>query len=460
MDELLVSWLGSDAVYESILDLIEQYRKSQEEAENDPASSANGGGEGDDHDDEMSEESPRDVIIPPFYPPLKSSGDGGDEASKLQLHRARRRRTPPQPFESWYPIEPSSEQPQQKLGDEVLSGPPKASGIGGGATGLSSSPPDAVGGAMGVPPPPPMENDQGGNEDENNNQNSNNHMCVRDQVQMVFADLGQDPPLTSPSSDVDGIGSAGMSAGADDSSMNKDDLDDDVSAGGTSSADARLKRRYLTMPHFARVTKDVFRFPSFFNVPTYQRILELWNRRQQQKHTKLQQIGGDGDEGGEADKQPEESVAPMDVVTYEMLEWYYLTEMEPYDQSDRFFRLVKQPDVDYVTRDDFLPFLSALLQDHPGLEFLSSHAEFQEKYAATVLARIFYGVDTCHSGKITSRQLRRSDLLEAFYQVDEEEDINKVTRYLSYEHFYVLYWYVVRTCVRENELRWDTDSDF
>jgi hypothetical protein len=30
-------------------------------------------------------------------------------------------------------------------------------------------------------------------------------------------------------------------------------------------------------------------------------------------------------------------------------------------------------------------------------------------------------------------------LLEAFSLVDEEEDINKVTRYFSYEHFYVLY---------------------
>jgi serine/threonine-protein phosphatase 2A regulatory subunit B'' len=29
--------------------------------------------------------------------------------------------------------------------------------------------------------------------------------------------------------------------------------------------------------------------------------------------------------------------------------------------------------------------------------------------------------------------------LSAFYQVDEEEDINKVTKYFSYEHFYVLY---------------------
>jgi len=74
-----------------------------------------------------------------------------------------------------------------------------------------------------------------------------------------------------------------------------------------------------------------------------------------------------------------------------------------------------------------------------GLEFLSNHTEFQEKYAITVITRIYYSVNRCHDGRITCRQIRRSDLLDAFQQVDEEEDINKVTRYFSYEHFYVLY---------------------
>ena len=45
----------------------------------------------------------------------------------------------------------------------------------------------------------------------------------------------------------------------------------------------------------------------------------------------------------------------------------------------------------------------------------------------------------CHSGRITIRQIRKSNLLSVFQQVDEEEDINKVTKYFSYEHFYVLY---------------------
>ncbi len=86
-----------------------------------------------------------------------------------------------------------------------------------------------------------------------------------------------------------------------------------------------------------------------------------------------------------------------------------------------------------------------------GLEFLASHAEFQDKYAITVITRIFYSVNRCHSGRITARQIRRSDLVCALEQVDEEEDINRVTRYFSYEHFYVLY-------CRFWEL--DTDRDY
>lgn len=34
---------------------------------------------------------------------------------------------------------------------------------------------------------------------------------------------------------------------------------------------------------------------------------------------------------------------------------------------------------------------------------------------------------------------RRGDLLAALHEVEGEEDINKVLRYFSYEHFYVIY---------------------
>jgi serine/threonine-protein phosphatase 2A regulatory subunit B'' len=324
MDELLVTWLGSDEVYETVMQLMEQLRTDQDrEQQLSPISEM----VHKEHHDSSTPSSPRG-IIPPFYPTLGTSSS-----------IPRKRRTPLTPYDTWEPL------PNQES----------------------------------------IKNTTEDGEEEIH--------CVKEQVQMMYLTLGQDPPIMSPSS-------------ADSKQGDEEDHDDRT----------ELARKYLTLESFVRITKEICHFPSFFNTTLFQCILRLWNSRFDH-----------------------DTAAPMDVVTYEMLEWFWLTEMEPYDAFDRFFRLVKQPDKDYIVRDDFLPLIRALLQDHPGLEFLSSHAEFQEKYAVTVITRIFYSVDPTHSGRITSRQLRRSDLLEAFQQVDEEEDINKVTRYFSYEHFYVLY---------------------
>lgn len=327
MDELLVSWLGSDEVYENVLDLIENYRRAEAARHKDDATVPMK------DEDQDSQGSPTGVI-PPFYPQANNAPAAG---GRLPLRR--RRRTKVTQRDTWDPITTTMAEHETD----------KASLDGGGG---------------------------GGGEDLS---------CVRDLVTGVFLEVGQDPPVLSP-------------------------LSDDEGEGDTSD----IHRKYLTVETFVRITKDICRFPSFFNVPLYQRVLDLWNARD------LPQ-------------------SPMEVVTLEMVEWFWKSEMEPFDPCDRFFRLVKQPANDFIVRDDFLPFIRALLDDHPGLEFLSSHAEFQEKYAVTVITRIFYCVNKCHSGRITSRQVRRSDLLEAFQQVDEEEDINRVTRYFSYEHFYVLY---------------------
>jgi serine/threonine-protein phosphatase 2A regulatory subunit B'' len=191
---------------------------------------------------------------------------------------------------------------------------------------------------------------------------------------------------------------------------------EDLGVPSEQTGGGNLATTIIPMEQFHLVTKDICQFPSFFNVLFYQRILEVWIYHH-----------------------PDSTPAPQ-AVTIEMMEFYWKMYMEPYDVMDRFFYLVKSLAVpDHIVRDDFLPFVQALLREHPGLEFLSSHAEFQEKYAVTVVTRIFYSVNTCHTGRITSRQIRHSDLYEAFLQVDQEEDINKVTRYFSYEHFYVLY---------------------
>ncbi|XP_059628484.1 serine/threonine protein phosphatase 2A regulatory subunit B''beta-like isoform X2 [Cornus florida] len=121
------------------------------------------------------------------------------------------------------------------------------------------------------------------------------------------------------------------------------------------------------------------------------------------------------------------------------------------DLATQIFTILKQPDLKYLTQGDFKPLLQELLATHPGLEFLQNTPEFQERYAETVIYRIFYYVNRLGNNRLTLKELRRGDLIAAMQHADEEEDINKVLRYFSYEHFYVIYckfW----------EL--DTDHDF
>ncbi|KAI3943144.1 hypothetical protein MKW92_046322 [Papaver armeniacum] len=109
------------------------------------------------------------------------------------------------------------------------------------------------------------------------------------------------------------------------------------------------------------------------------------------------------------------------------------------DIAAQIFTVLKQPDRKYLTQEDFKPALRELLATHPGLEFLQSTPEFQERYAETVIYRIFFYVNRAWNGRLTLRELKRGNLITAMQHADEEEDINKVLRYFSYEHFYVIY---------------------
>lgn len=169
----------------------------------------------------------------------------------------------------------------------------------------------------------------------------------------------------------------------------------------------------LRVNDFVHVTKVLCGFPSFFNVPLFERILSF-------------RSGGGGAAEGEQR------------IPKELFCRFWRSEIEPFDLMDRFFRLVKQPGASGIRRDDFLPYMRELLRFHPGLEFLEN-SEFQEKYAITVVTRIFYGVNASRTGEISQRELRRSNVVEAFLTVDEQEDINAVKAYFSYEDFYCLY---------------------
>eukprot|EP01132_Coremiostelium_polycephalum_P005693 gene5693-7084_t len=100
--------------------------------------------------------------------------------------------------------------------------------------------------------------------------------------------------------------------------------------------------------------------------------------------------------------------------------------------------LKKSDDSTYLCYDDFFLFSRALLDIHPGLEFLKNTPEFQDRYQETIIVRIFYGVSR-YKGKITVNDLKRSNFLKSLTLLDAEPDINKHLEYFSYEHFYVIY---------------------
>ncbi|KAE8686106.1 putative serine/threonine protein phosphatase 2A regulatory subunit B''epsilon [Hibiscus syriacus] len=121
------------------------------------------------------------------------------------------------------------------------------------------------------------------------------------------------------------------------------------------------------------------------------------------------------------------------------------------DIATQIFEILKRPGCRFLTQIDFKPVVQELLATHPGLKFLRNTPEFQDRYAETVIYRIFYNLNRSGNGSLTLRELKRGELISAMQHADEEEDINKVLRYFSYEHFYVIYckfW----------EL--DTDHDF
>ncbi|NXY91100.1 P2R3B phosphatase, partial [Alcedo cyanopectus] len=110
-----------------------------------------------------------------------------------------------------------------------------------------------------------------------------------------------------------------------------------------------------------------------------------------------------------------------------------------YDDAAKFVHLLMNPGSNYLVQEDFIPFLQDVVNSHPGLSFLKEASEFHSRYITTVIQRIFYTVNRSWSGKITCHELRKSNFLQNVALLEEEADINQLTDYFSYEHFYVIY---------------------
>ncbi|XP_044230664.1 serine/threonine-protein phosphatase 2A regulatory subunit B'' subunit alpha isoform X1 [Thunnus albacares] len=110
-----------------------------------------------------------------------------------------------------------------------------------------------------------------------------------------------------------------------------------------------------------------------------------------------------------------------------------------HDDAARFIYLLAKPGCNYLEQEDFIPLLQDIVDTHPGLTFLKDAPEFHSRYITTVIQRIFYVVNRSWTGRITMMELRRSNFLQTLALLEEEDDINQITDYFSYEHFYVIY---------------------
>ncbi|XP_070165770.1 uncharacterized protein [Polyergus mexicanus] len=118
--------------------------------------------------------------------------------------------------------------------------------------------------------------------------------------------------------------------------------------------------------------------------------------------------------------------------------WKDLT-ITHHDIANKFIRIVTRRLRNNILPEDLIPLVQDVVETHPGLTFLKEATEFHSRYVHTVIARIFYCVNRSWSGKISLAELRRSNLLAVIAVLEHEEDINQVTAYFSYEHFYVIY---------------------
>ncbi|XP_053733293.1 serine/threonine-protein phosphatase 2A regulatory subunit B'' subunit beta isoform X2 [Synchiropus splendidus] len=110
-----------------------------------------------------------------------------------------------------------------------------------------------------------------------------------------------------------------------------------------------------------------------------------------------------------------------------------------HDDVSKFVHLLAKPGLHYLEQDDFIPFLQDVVNSHSSLAFLKEAPDFHSRYITTVIQRIFYSVNRSWTGKMTCNELRKSNFLQNVALLEQVENVNQLTDFFSYEHFYVIY---------------------
>jgi hypothetical protein len=399
MDELLVTWLSSDNVYENVLNLIETFRQEE----------ANGTNTDENNNTNVNGTSSSETPQSPMSSPRRKSSKRGTSTSDAYNNGKS-----PQSSSSPYGMDPYNQHnefddpPNAK---NKVTIPPfyRPPGIynhtGQKMKSIRRSRSDSfdsdqswdgiysVDSTTSSSSDPKKENTDDGNINTNANANANanaktekSNIPVKEQVKNIFEEHGKSIKQSKSSSS----------------------LSSSPSSSKTNPNTNQHQSKYLTIDNFVKITKDICNFPTFFNKPLYKRILYLWNTQDvKSKRGKLiiwneyylnnvddLDIGVDPDDAngtgtnannessddnkgekdgdgnnGSAKKKKKKTNDLLDqldkFITYDIFKWYWTQEMEDYDLSERFFRLLKKPHEDFVGKDDFSPFIKELLNDHP-----------------------------------------------------------------------------------------------
>ncbi|XP_052216086.1 serine/threonine-protein phosphatase 2A regulatory subunit B'' subunit beta-like isoform X2 [Dreissena polymorpha] len=127
-------------------------------------------------------------------------------------------------------------------------------------------------------------------------------------------------------------------------------------------------------------------------------------------------------------------------ITYSMFStmWKRISQ-SCHDAASQFVTLVAKPGTNYMEEEDLVPLIQDVVDTHPGLTFLLDAPEFHSRYVNTVIARMLYCINRTWTGRITIQELRKSNFLRVLQVLEEEDDINQINDFFSYEHFYVIY---------------------
>ncbi|KAJ3348832.1 Serine/threonine-protein phosphatase 2A regulatory subunit B'' subunit alpha [Kappamyces sp. JEL0680] len=129
-----------------------------------------------------------------------------------------------------------------------------------------------------------------------------------------------------------------------------------------------------------------------------------------------------------------------DSVTFPMFQAYWES-LSKYHHSDHSlaFAIMKQPQNNYLLASDVAVTTQDVIQNHPGLEFLSSLPVFQNRYMETVVTRLFYSKQHNWRKEMTLQEFKKSQFYECLLNLEKVEDVNATQDIFSYQHFYVIY---------------------